>query len=68
MANKKDLPQWVLNKYKRDVEYQKKFVKQLKVKLYRNTEQDIIDYIESIPNKSGYIKELIKKDMKKHGG
>lgn len=68
MVNKKDLPQWVLNKYKRDVEYQKKFVKQLKINLYRNTEQELIQYIESLPNKSEYIKNLIKKDMKKHGG
>lgn len=29
----------------------------------KNTEQDIIAKLESVPNKAGYIKSLIRADM-----
>lgn len=34
-----------------------------RVKVMTRTEQDIIAKLESVPNKSGYIKDLIKKDI-----
>lgn len=29
----------------------------------KSTEQDLLDYLETIPNKAGYIKQLIREDM-----
>lgn len=31
----------------------------------KNTEQDIIQKLESVPNKAGYIKTLIRADIEK---
>ena len=35
------------------------------LKFVKTTEQDLIDYLESQPNKSGYIKSLIRADMQR---
>ena len=43
--------------------YEKATVKQYTLKFMTSTESDLIDYLEKQPNKSGYIKDLIKKDM-----
>lgn len=34
------------------------------VKLNRKTDADIIDHLEKIENRQGYIKDLIREDMK----
>lgn len=31
--------------------------------LHRTKEADLIEKLESVPNKSGYIKELIRRDI-----
>jgi len=46
------------------VKYNSKNVKQLKLNLNIKTDADIINALEAVPNKQGYIKELIRKDMK----
>lgn len=33
------------------------------IKLNNNTDADIIKHLESVPNKQGYIKELIREDI-----
>lgn len=33
------------------------------IKLNNNTDRDIISYLDSLDNKQGYIKELIRADM-----
>ena len=43
--------------------YAKKYKKQFKIDLITRTEQDIIDKLESVPNKAGYIKRLIRADI-----
>ena len=43
--------------------YAKKNKKQYKIDCIKHTEQDIIDKLESVPNKAGYIKHLIRKDI-----
>ena len=35
------------------------------IKLNNKTDEDIIQYLASMENKQGYIKELIREDMKK---
>lgn len=43
--------------------YKKKNVKKYLLELNRNTDQELIDKMESVQNKQGYLKELIKKDI-----
>jgi hypothetical protein len=61
MQNEK--PNWYLNKIKREKDYQKDNVKQIVLKLNRNTDDDILSHLETKENKQGYIKELIRKDI-----
>ena len=37
---------------------------QIKLKLNKNTDADIIEKLDSIDNKQGYIKQLIREDAK----
>lgn len=47
------------------MDYQKENVKQIKFTLNKIHDQDIIDYLDTIPNKNGYLKDLIRQDMEK---
>ncbi len=38
---------------------------QVKLKLNLNTDKDVIEALERSGNKQGYIKELIRKDLKR---
>ena len=46
------------------VKYQKANVKMINLHLNVKTDADILAYLETLDNKTGYIKELIRKDMK----
>ncbi len=46
--------------------YAKKNKKQFKIDCIKTTEQDIISKLESMPNKAGYIKALIRADIAKN--
>lgn len=48
-----------------DIQYNKENTTRLVAKLNHNTDADILKWLESIPNKQGYIKALIREDMKK---
>jgi hypothetical protein len=48
-----------------NLRYQKKNIKQMKLDLNRNTDSDIIIFLDQCENKQGYIKALIREDMKK---
>ena len=56
-----------MDKTKYDLEYQKENVKQVKFTLNKNTDQDIIKKLDTVQNKNGYLKDLIRKDIKKTG-
>lgn len=43
--------------------YEAKATVQLKMKLNRNTDADILKKLDSVPNKQGYIKSLIRADL-----
>lgn len=45
--------------------YQARVMKQQMLKLNRNTDHDIIDKLDSVPNKQGYIKGLIRADIER---
>ena len=62
------MPRKIYNKekqYKRAVEYQKENTKSIIMKLHLKNDADIIKKLESVPNKQGYIKSLIRDDIKK---
>lgn len=43
--------------------YDARHTKQIKMKLNYETDKDIIEKLEKVGNKQGYIKELIRKDL-----
>lgn len=47
------------------MDYQKENVKQIKFTLNKIHDLDIIEYLDGIQNKNGYLKDLIRQDMKK---
>lgn len=46
-------------------QYGKEVYKQIILKFSRKYEQDVIDYVESLPNKRQYFLKLIREDMKR---
>lgn len=46
--------------------YDKENTKQLKLKLNKRTDEDILAQVKRLTTFQGYIKELIRKDMEKH--
>lgn len=46
-------------------EWKKTHVKRMSIALNRNTDRDIIEKLDTVKSKQGYIKDLIRADMKK---
>lgn len=63
MANEK--PNWYQNKVNYVNDYQKNNTKKVGLILNKNTDADIIQHLETIDNKAGYIKQLIRDDIAK---
>jgi hypothetical protein len=53
------------NKYASQNKYLKEKAISIGFRLMKNTEQDIIQKLDSVPNKAGYIKQLIRADIAK---
>ena len=60
--------------YKRQLEYRRNTVKQIKLEMNKNTEADLIEWLEAKKNQqgkaggiAGYIKALIRADIEKQG-
>ena len=47
--------------------YDKKMAKYLSMKLNKKTDADILDHLSKQENIQGYLKRLIREDMKKAG-
>lgn len=45
------------------LKYEGKMTRQVKMKLNLGTDADVIKKLDSVPNKQGYIKDLIRKDI-----
>ena len=43
--------------------YHKANIVNLRLGLNRKTDQDVIEKLDSVPNKQGYIKQLIRQDI-----
>lgn len=50
---------------KAQARYDKANTKQFHLKLNRNTDRDIIEKLDNVPNMQGYIKRLIRSDLEK---
>jgi len=51
--------------YAAQEKYHKEKTKGYAFRVMMSTEQDIIQKLDSVPNKAGYIKQLIREDMKR---
>ena len=52
------------NKKEYDEKYQKQNIRQIKLNMNRKTEPEILEWLEKQDNIQGYIKKIIKEDMK----
>lgn len=52
-------------KYEPQSKYDKNNTVRMSIKLNKNTDKDILDKLEKVGNKQGYIKELIRRDIAK---
>ncbi len=46
--------------------YAKEKTTSIAIRFMHNTEADLLEYLNSMPNKAGYIKALIRADMKEN--
>lgn len=53
-----------MSKYSYQDKWRKENTRVFKIRLFRNTDGDMIEFLEAKENKQGYIKELIREDMK----
>lgn len=55
-------------KYEPQRRYHAKAILRVTVDFNRNTESELVERIENEPNKAGYIKKLVKKDVEQGKG
>ena len=48
-----------------NIQYAKENTRRIALSLNKNTEADMIEYLETVKNINGYIKQLIREDMEK---
>ena len=54
-------------KIKRDIEYNANHTTRLPINLNHNTDNDILAYLQTVTNKQGLIKELLRARMSEDG-
>jgi hypothetical protein len=54
------------DKYSAQEKYHAKNRQTMTIAFMKSTEQDLLDWLDKAPNKAGYIKELIREDMKRN--
>lgn len=53
--------------YRASQKYQREKCRKITVQMNKRIDADVLDWLDSLPNKAGYIKELIRADMEKNG-
>lgn len=53
------------NKYKYTKEYNRKNIVQINLKFNKNTDSDIINFLDTLDNKQKFFKEIIKNELTK---
>lgn len=61
-----ELPKWAENKRKRDLEYSKLHKRRIVIDLNRNTEPELIEIYELIPNKAQWFKDCLRRYAAEH--
>ena len=61
-----ELPKWAENKRKRDLEYSKLHKRRIVIDLNRNTEPELIEIYESIPQKAHWFKDCLRQYAADH--
>ena len=51
-------------KKRANIKSDKKNAKYVTLKLNKNTDKDILEYLDTLDNKNGYLKNLIRQDIK----
>jgi len=59
------MPTWEDNKRKYITDYNRANMKDVVVHINKKTESDILEHLEMVPNKNGYIKSLIREDIRR---
>lgn len=52
--------------YPANKRYEKNALRKVMIAFNRNTEPDLVEWIENTDNKAGYIKRLIREDMERN--
>lgn len=52
--------------YERQAKWDKENRRNVVLRLVKTTDADLLEYLDGLPNKQGYIKALIRADMEKH--
>ncbi len=55
-------------KYEPQRRYHAKAIMRVTVDFNRNTESDLVERVEREPNRSGYIKQLVREDVERRKG
>lgn len=50
------------------VDYQKTKTRRINFQLSLEHDSDILEYLDSVPNKNAYLKELVRADIKRKNG
>lgn len=51
--------------YRASQKYQREKCRKITVQMNKRIDADILGWLDSLPNKAGYIKDLIRADMEK---
>ena len=52
-----------MNKYTSQEKYQKENVKRVVLKFYKNTDADLLEWLDGLDNKQGTIKEILRQHI-----
>ncbi len=61
-----DIPNWAKNKIEYDKRYEKENKIQVAIKLNKVTEPELVEIYQSIPNKSQWFKECLRRYAEEH--
>ena len=59
-------PKWIVNKRKYNYKYRSINCRDIKISLNKNTDADLIEIYESIPNKAAWFKDCLREYAKRN--
>lgn len=64
MEEKKKVPEYTLRAIRK---YRKKAMRSISISLHKKNKADVLEKLDSVPNKTEYIVNLIRDDIKRNG-